>query len=332
MKILFPFFAVIALILLAIAGVGGAKMYFLFGVIIPYTALLLFVIGVIYRVTKWAKSPAPFCIPTTCGQQKSLPWIKQNKLENPSSTAGVIGRMAMDVLLFRSLFRNQKGELRDGSMLVYGSDKWLWLAGIVFHYAFLIVLLRHIKFFTQTEPFYLHFLEVFDGFLQIQIGAARLFVTGAILLAAATYLLLRRFYIPQMRYISLPADYFPLFLIIGIATTGILMRYFLKTDIMAVKELTMGLVTLNPVIPAGIGVLFYIHLFLVSALFAYFPFSKLMHMGGIFMSPTKNMAGNSREFHHANPWNYPVKVHTYEEYEEDFRDKMKMAEIPVEKE
>lgn len=330
MKILFPFFAVIALILFAIAGVSGAKMYFLFGVVIPYTALFLFVAGVIYRVVKWAKSPAPFCIPTTCGQQKSLPWIQQNKLENPSSTAGVIGRMAMDVLLFRSLFRNQKGELRDGSMLVYGSDKWLWLAGIVFHWTFLIVILRHIRFFTLPEPFFLHFLEAFDGFLQI--GTPRLFMTGVILLAAVAYLFLRRLYIPQVRYISLPADYFPLFMIMGIATTGILMRYFLKTDIVAVKELSMGLVTFNPVIPDGIGAIFYIHLFLVSVLFAYFPFSKLVHMGGIFMSPTRNIAGNSREFHHANPWNYPVKVHKYEEYEEEFRDKMKMAEIPTEKE
>jgi hypothetical protein len=35
---------------------------------------------------------------------------------------------------------------------------------------------------------------------------------------------------------------------------------------------------------------------------------------------------------HVNPWNYPVKVHTYEEYEDDFRVKMKNAGLPVEKE
>ena len=63
----------------------------------------------------------------------------------------------------------------------------------------------------------------------------------------------------------------------------------------------------------------------------YFPFSKLMHMGGIFFSPTRNMKGNSREFRTENPWNYPVKVHTYEEYEDDFRDKMIEAGLPVEK-
>jgi hypothetical protein len=33
---------------------------------------------------------------------------------------------------------------------------------------------------------------------------------------------------------------------------------------------------------------------------------------------------------HLNPWNAPVTVHTYEEYEEEFRDKMIEAGIPVE--
>lgn len=329
MRILFPLFAVIALLVIAIAGTS-ANLHYLFGVIVPYAAVAIFVVGVILRVMKWGRSPQPFCIPTTAGQQKSLPWIKQDKINNPSTTMGVVGRMLLEVLLFRSLFRNVKAELTGDAKIVYGSAKWLWLAGIVFHYSFLIVLLRHIRFFTQPAPDFLHLMETFDGFLQI--GVPRLFVTGVVLLVAVTYLFLRRVYIPQVRYISLAADYFPLFLIMGIATTGILMRYFFKTDIVGVKTLTMGLVHFKPVIPEGVGAIFYVHLFLVSTLFAYFPFSKLVHMGGVFLSPTRNLRANSREFRYINPWNYPVKVHTYEEYEEDFRDKMKMADIPVEKE
>ncbi len=157
-------------------------------------------------------------------------------------------------------------------------------------------------------------------------------LSGVILLAAAAYLLLRRVYIPSVRYISLPTDYFPLFLIMAIAITGILMRYLLKVDIVSVKQLAMGLVTFSPVLPQGIGVLFYMHLFLVSCLFAYFPFSKLVHLGGLFLSPTRIMANNNRMVRHINPWNYPVKIHTYEEYEDEFREKMKEAGIPVEKE
>jgi len=96
--------------------------------------------------------------------------------------------------------------------------------------------------------------------------------------------------------------------------------------------LTMGWVTLKPVVPEGINIIFYIHLFLVSTLLIYFPMSKLMHMAGVFLSPTRNLANTNRAEMHVNPWNYPVKVHTYHEYEDDFRDKMKAAGLPVEKE
>lgn len=327
---IFSLIAVIVLILIAYTGVTAANLHFFFGVVIPYAAVAVFLTGFIYRILKWASVPVPFRIPTTCGQQKSLPWIKQNKIENPSSPFWVVVRMAIEVLFFRSLFRNLKTQITDGSRLVYGEAKWLWLAGLAFHWSLLIVLIRHSRFIFDPVPSFLHILEQLDGFLQI--GVPVLFVTGVVLLASVTYLLIRRFFIPIVRYISLPADYFPLFLIIAIAITGIEMRYFTKTHIVGVKELVMGLLTFNPKTPEGIGWIFYVHIFLVSALFIYFPFSKLMHMGGVFMSPTRNMANNSRVKRHVNPWNYPVKVHTYEEYENDFREKMKSAGIPVEKE
>ena len=56
-----------------------------------------------------------------------------------------------------------------------------------------------------------------------------------------------------------------------------------------------------------------------------------MHMGGVFLSPTRNLANNNRMKRHVNPWNYPVKTHTYAEWEEEFRDKMKAAGIPLER-
>ena len=86
----------------------------LFGVVIPYVAIAVFVLGVVWRVVQWARVPVPFRIPTTCGQGKSLPWIKADNLECPYNTWGVIGRMVLEVLFFRSLFRNTKAELRDG--------------------------------------------------------------------------------------------------------------------------------------------------------------------------------------------------------------------------
>lgn len=331
MKALVSLIAVLLLVLIAYAGVAAANLRFLFGVIIPYAAFLMFVGGMIVRVLKWGSSPVPFRIPSTCGQQKSLPWIKHSKLENPSGALGVIGRMALEVLFFRSLFRNLKTQLNGEGDIAYGEAKWLWLAGMAFHWSFLIILFRHMRFFIEKIPAAVQLAEGLDSFLQI--GAPLLYLTDVVLILAVTYLFIRRIGIPQVRYISLIADYFPLFLILGIAVSGVLMRYFYKTDIVSVKVLAMGLISFKPTVPAEtIGVIFYIHLFLLSVLFAYFPMSKLVHMGGVFLSPTRNMANNNRMKRHVNPWNYPVHVHTYEEYENDFRDKMKNAGIPVEKE
>ncbi|MBF0119240.1 MAG: sulfate reduction electron transfer complex DsrMKJOP subunit DsrM [Desulfobacterales bacterium] len=327
---MFSLIVVIGLVLLAYVGVEVLGLKAIFGVVLPYAAFLTFLIGVAYKVIDWAKSPVPFRITTTGGQQKSLPWIKSAKIDNPDCSVGVVVRMLTEILFFRSLFRNTKAELKEGNKFSYEWEKWLWIFAILFHWSFAVVLVRHFRLFTEPVPYLLQLLENLDGFFQI--GIPVVFLSGLLLLAGVTYLFLRRIFIPQIKYISLAADYFPLFLIFGIAFTGILMRYFTKTDIVAVKQLTMGLVTLHPTVPATIGFIFYVHLFLVCVLLAYFPFSKLMHLGGIFLSPTRNLPGNTRAVRHINPWNYPVKVHTYDEYEEEFREKMIEAGLPVEKE
>ena len=329
-KYMYSLIAVIVLVLLAYVGVEAAGLQVFFGIIIPYLAIITFIAGFIYRVMEWSRSPVPFRIPSTCGQQKSLPWIKQSKIDNPFTAGGVVIRMLLEILFFRSLFRNTKCEFNEGAKISYRWEKWLWLFSLAFHWSFLVVLVRHLRFFLEPVPTCLQLLEKVDGFFQI--GLPGLFLSGVVLLAAVTFLLLRRIYIPQMRYISLAADFFPLFLIIGVALSGILMRYFAKVDIVSAKELTMGLATFRLTIPEGIGAVFYVHVFLVSVLLAYFPFSKLMHMPGIFLSPTRNLANNNRAYRHINPWNPTVKVHTYEEYEDDFREKMIGVGLPVEKE
>lgn len=322
--------AVLALVAAAFLGVEVVGLTGLFGIFIPYVAIVTFLGVFIYRILSWARSPVPFRIPTTAGQQLSFPWVKQNKLDNPTSTAGVVGRMALEVLFFRSLFRNTKFEFRQGPKLDYQWEKWLWLAGLAFHYSFLVILVRHLRFFTEPVPFFVHQIERLDGF--VQLGLPGVYITDLVFLVAVTYLFIRRVVIPQVRYISLPADYFPLFLLLAVGISGIFMRYITKVDVIGIKQLAMGLVTFHPTVPEGIGSLFFIHFFLVCTLFAYFPFSKLMHLGGVFLSPTRNLPNDSRINRHVNPWNYPVKVHTYEEYEDHFRDKMIEAGLPVEKE
>ena len=328
MRVLLSLVAVVALFLAAFYGAGPLGLRSLFGVAIPYAAAAIFLVGFFAKVIGWARTPVPFRIPTTCGQQKSLPWIKQSKIENPSSTLGVIVRMALEVLAFRSLFRNTKTELQ-GDRITYSSNKWLWAAGIGFHYSMLVILLRHLRFFTEPVPAWVVAVQRMDGFMIV--GLPEVYATTALFLAALGFLLVRRLWSPPLRYISLVADYFALFLLLGVGLSGAWMRHISKIDVPAVKSTVMGLLHLSPQASAAVGPVFYAHLFLVSTLLAYIPFSKLMHMGGVFLSPTRNLTANTREVRHVNPWNKPLPLHTYEEYEYEFRERMIEAGIPVDK-
>jgi len=329
MKVLFSLVVVLVLALLAYVGTGLAPGQIFFGVVMPYLAFAVFLVGLVAKIVRWARAPVPFRIPSTCGQQKSLDWIEPAKYDNPHNVFGVIVRMALEVLAFRSLFRNIKSEVKDGR-IIHGPNKWLWLAALAFHYSFLVIFIRHLRFFTEPVPFFVHWAESLDGFFQV--GVPFLFITDVVIVLAVTYLFLRRVVVPQLRYISLPADYFPLFLILGIAISGILLRYFVKTDIVAVKSLALSLVGVGERgDPSQIHWLFYSHLFLVCSLLIYFPFSKLMHMGGVFLSPTRNLVNNNRAVRHINPWNPDIKPHSYEAYEDEFRERMVECGLPVDK-
>ena len=321
--------AILILTLLAAGIAFSATLSFLLTAVFPYAAFTVFIVGFIYRVVQWAKAPVPFRITTTCGQEKSFPWIRTNPLENPSGLWGVIGRMALEIFLFRSLFRNTKADILQ-KRPVYGSAKWLWFFGLLFHWSLLIIWLRHLRFFIEPIAPWINGLSAVDGFFEI--GIPTLYLSDAAILTGLSFLFLRRVVVPQVRYISLFTDYFSLLLILGVVSTGLLMRHFFPADLLQVKNLALGWVTFSPVFPKGIGTVFYIHLCFVFVLMAWFPMSKLMHMAGVFLSPTRNLANNNRMKRHLNPWNAPVKVHTYEEYEEEFRDKMKVAGLPVEKE
>ena len=298
-------------------------------VAVPYAAFAILLAGFCYRVAKWAWSPVPFRIPTTCGQQKSLPWIRTSSLDSPSTGIGAVARMALEILLFRSLFRNNRAELHD-KQYIFGESKALWLFSLAFHWSLLVIVLRHLRLFLEPAPACVGTLASLDGFFQI--GTPELYISDVVVVCAGLYLLLRRWRDPLVRYLSQLADYLVLFLLLGIAGTGILMRYFFRTDLVAVKRLALGLATFHPVVPAGLSAFFFIHLMLVCILAVYFPFGKLMHLGGAFLSPTRNLANNNRSKRYINPWNAPVKTHTYAEWEAEFRDKIKAAGIPLNEE
>ncbi len=328
MKAVYSLAAVLLLVLVGTLAGRGVERAFL-AIAIPYLAAAIFLAGFCYRVLAWAWTPVPFRIPTTCGQEKSLPWIKANSVDNPSNGWGVLARMTLEVLAFRSLFRNNRARL-EKDRVVFGENKFLWLGALAFHWSLLMILLRHLRLLVQPVPAWVLALQRVDGFFQVT--TPDLYVSDVIVLAGLAYLLFRRLRDPLVRYISLFTDYFALYLLLGIAISGVLMRYFVRPDVTSVKQFALGLASFHPIIPQDLSAFVLVHVVLVSVLAAYFPFSKLMHMGGVFLSPTRNLANNNRSQRHINPWNYPVKTHSYAEWEEEFRDKIKVAGLPLEAE
>ncbi|MCJ7641872.1 MAG: sulfate reduction electron transfer complex DsrMKJOP subunit DsrM, partial [Desulfobacterales bacterium] len=229
----------------------------------------------------------------------------------------------------RSLVKNEKVELQEPQRLLFKASTLLWLGAMAFHWSLLVIVLRHLRFFLEPVPSAIVTLQRIDSILQGLLPI--LYMTDLPIVLALTYLFVRRVIYPQIRYISLASDYFVLLVVAAIAVTGILMRLIYKVDLFQVKSWIMSMLSFHPALPQGVNVLFYIHLCFVSLLLVYFPLSKLMHMPGIFLSPTRNLRNISRNHRTINPWNPAVKVHTYEEYEDEFRNSMKEAGLPVEK-
>jgi nitrate reductase gamma subunit len=229
-----------------------------FGVLF-YAATLIGVTGVLARVASYARTPAPLKIPTTPA---------------PTTATGVVLRMLRETVLFESLFK---------------SSLWTWVFGWLFHASLALVLLRHLRYFTEPVWGWVAAMQPFG------IWAAFAMVAG---LAG---LWVRRFAVDRILYISTPSDHLMLSLLVAIAASGIAMKFVFPTDIVAVKAFFLGLMLFEwQPLPASAPL--YIHLTLVALLIAIFPYSKLLHAPGIFFSPSRNQADNPREHRHLAPW------------------------------
>jgi nitrate reductase gamma subunit len=120
---------------------------------------------------------------------------------------------------------------------------------------------------------------------------------GFAMLAGLAGLWARRFLVERIRYISTLSDHLMLALLAAIAASGLAMKYVAHTDIVAVKVFMLGLMAFDWQ-PLPADPLLLLHLALVALLMAVFPASKLLHAPGVFFSPTRNQADDSRERRH----------------------------------
>lgn len=183
----------------------------------------------------------------------------------PQTRLGVIWRLAKEVTVFASLFE---------------SNKWTWLFGWVFHASLALVLLRHLRYFLEPVPVWVLWLQPFGRYAGFAMFFALLGLWG------------RRLLVARVRFISTPSDHLMLLLLGFIAFSGLMMSFILHTDIIAVKQFALGLLRFDwPAPPGGPLVA---HLLAVCLLLAVFPLSKLLHVPGVFFSPSRALVDNGR--------------------------------------
>jgi nitrate reductase gamma subunit len=224
-----------------------------------YAAALVLVLGLAYRIAGYLRVPAPLKIPTTPA---------------PVTRGGVALRLAREVVLFESLFK---------------ANLWLWACGWLFHASLVLVLARHLRYFTEPVWTWVALLQPFGVY------------AGFALAAGLAGLWARRLFVARVRYISTPSDHLMLALLLAIAGSGLTLKYVAHTDIVAVKAFFLGLLYFDWQ-PLPADAFLYVHLALVVLLMLVFPYSKLLHAPGVFFSPSRNQVDDPRERRHLAPW------------------------------
>lgn len=192
----------------------------------------------------------------------------------PVTQSGVVLRMFREVVFFESLFK---------------SSKWTWIFSWMFHMGLFLVLARHLRYFIDPVWWPIELIQPFGKY------------AGIAMVVGLLGLMYRRIAVDRVRYISAPSDYLWLVLLIGIGVFGLLMTFLVHTDIVTVKQFFTGFWTLSGGdLPPDLLLLG--HITLVLILMFLLPFSKLLHIPGIFFSPTRNQVDNPRERRHLADW------------------------------
>lgn len=223
----------------------------LFGWVLPYIVLIVFLGGIIHRMLVWAHVPVPF---------------KLTVFPSPKTTGGAVVDLAKEAVGFRSLWRGNKG---------------FWFMSWLFHISLAFILIGHLVGISFLGHQFMMFgvtAEHSEG-LSVLLGT----YAGVAFLIGLILLLIRRVSSARNRFISSFGDYLVLILLLGIAGSGMYMRWFDHVTYMEVAHYLRGIFSMHPV-PAPSSPAFLLHFTLVQLLLLYFPSSKLMHSCGIFFS------------------------------------------------
>jgi nitrate reductase gamma subunit len=225
------------------------------GGVLPYVAVTVFVVAMVWRVRSWRKAPSP---PMTL-----FPAPPPDQGANTKNTL-------MEAMLFKSLFKG---------------DRTLWFMAWGFHAVLALIFIGHIRVVSNVDRVLMSAGMTEAGIQTMSGGAGG--AAGILILAAAVLLFARRMTVPRVREITGLPDLFALALIGAILVTGNVMRFGGEHfDLALTREYFANLITFQGVGDAAIlqNGAFLIHMGLAFLLLMYIPFSKILHFGGIFFT------------------------------------------------
>jgi len=216
--------------------------------VMPYISAALFLVGTAWRIRRWYFY-----------ERKTLGLYNVAIVPGVRSYASVLKEVLARMFLFKSLWRSntdfacKKVRHVDFALAVTFFHWPIWILLFVGH------LPRYWQVFGATVDFG-WFNAVID-FVNGDFGT----IIAIIAWISGLYLLLRRIFVYEVRYISYLDDYFAILLILTILTLGLYNR--LIPTLWPAPEL----LRLMPVVSN-------IHMFLSMVLAAYFPYGKLFHL------------------------------------------------------
>lgn len=223
------------------------------GVLLPYLAVLTFLGGMVYRFQVWRKlaSPAMTLFPA------------------PATDADRTWNTIQEAVFFKSLLRG---------------DRLLWSFAWAFHVILALILVGHLRVFVNADALLLKLGMSAQGIqaMSSSVGGA----AGAVIVATAMFLLLRRLVIPRVREITNLADLLVLLLIGAVIITGDVMRFSEHFDLKLTRNYFAALASFGPSTAAPVlqNNIFLVHMILALTLIMLMPFSKLVHFGGLFFT------------------------------------------------
>lgn len=216
--------------------------YFIY-VTLPYLTIIIFIVGLIWRIRLWWAKPRAKAV--------LFPAVR--------SQIVAVGKLAGDIVLFGKTFSLSKS---------------LWVMTVLFHLGLLLVVLGHIRTVVEIGFLWSWFNLDADGIDRVTFAMGM--TAGGLVLAGAILLLMRRF-TPTMRVLSIFQDYFVLGMLLAIILTGCAMRLWMPIHVDEIQHYARGVLTFQPAVEIS-NIVFLWHFFLAQMLIMYLPFGKLVHL------------------------------------------------------